>query len=111
MVLAPPALAHLGEDADGLAAWALVTIPTIILADILMSVNVALGRLALANWCRVIGPLLLLAGTGLLVLRHAVTPGRIVALTIASGIVSLVVGAIGLPWRRLVVSLRDLVGD
>jgi O-antigen/teichoic acid export membrane protein len=111
IVVIPPALGHLGGNAPELAVWALATIPTIILADILMSINVALGRLAVANWCRVIGPLLLLAGTGMLVLRHAVAPGPIVALTIASGIVSLVVGAIGLPWRRLVVSLRELFRD
>ena len=111
IVVIPPALGHLGGNAQELAVWALVSIPTIILADILMSVNVALGRLALANWCRVIGPVLLLAGTGLLVFRHAVTPGRIVALTIGTGIVSLVVGAIGLPWRRLNVSLRELFED
>lgn len=111
IVVIPPALAHLGGNAQELTVWTLATIPTIILADILMSVNVALGRLAVANWGRVIGPLLLLAGTGLLVLRHAVAPGPIVALTIASGMVSLVIGAIGLPWRRLVVSLRELFGD
>jgi O-antigen/teichoic acid export membrane protein len=107
----PPALAHLGGNAQELTVWTLATIPSIVLGDILMSVNVALGRLAVANWSRVIGPLLLLAGTGLLVLRHAVAPGPIVALTIACGMVSLVIGAIGLPWRRLVVSLRELFRD
>jgi O-antigen/teichoic acid export membrane protein len=111
IVLIPPALAHLGENAQHLAVWALATVPTIILIDILMSINVALGRIALANWCRVAGPLLLLAGTVLLVLRHAVTPGRIVALTIGTGIVSLVVGATGLPWRRIALSVRELFED
>jgi O-antigen/teichoic acid export membrane protein len=111
IVLIPPALAHLGGNADQLAVWAMATIPTIILADILMCVNVALGRLTLANWCRVIGPGLLLAGTLALVLRHAVTPGRIVVLTIASGIVSLVLGAIGFPWRHIALSVQEFFDD
>jgi O-antigen/teichoic acid export membrane protein len=110
-VLIPPALAHLGGDADQLAVWAMATIPTLILADILMCVNVALGRLTLANWCRVTGPGVLLAGTLVLVSRHAVTPGRIVALTIGSGIVSLVLGAIGFPWRRIALSVPEFFDD
>ena len=109
--LIPPTLAHLGGDADMLAVWALLTIPTIVLADILMCVNVALGRVALANWCRVAGPILLLAGTVALVSAHAVTPPRIVALTIGSGVVSLVVCAAGLPWRRIALSVRELFED
>jgi O-antigen/teichoic acid export membrane protein len=111
IVVIPPALAHLGEGASELAVWALAAVPMIILADILMSVNVALGRIAVANWCRVVGPLLLLAGTLLLVFSHAVTPSWIVGLTIASGIVSLVTGAIGLRWRRIAVSLPELFDD
>jgi O-antigen/teichoic acid export membrane protein len=111
IVLIPPALAHLGEDVSELAVWALAAVPLIILTDILMSVNVALGRIAVANLCRVVGPLLLLAGTVLLVLSQAITPGRIVALTIASGIVSLITGATGLPWRRIAVSVRELFED
>jgi O-antigen/teichoic acid export membrane protein len=111
ILLIPPALAHLGEDTDRLATWALATIPMIILADILMSVNVALGRLSHANWCRVIGPLLLLVGTLLLALRHAVTPQRVVALSITSWIVSLVMAGTGLPWRRIAVSVREHIED
>jgi O-antigen/teichoic acid export membrane protein len=111
IALIPPALAHLGEDAEELAVWALVTIPTIVLADILMFVNVALGRVTLANWCRLTGPLLLLAGTVLLALGRAVTPGRIVALTIASGSVALIIGASGLPWRRIALSVPELFAD
>jgi O-antigen/teichoic acid export membrane protein len=107
----PPALAHLGSDAESLAIWALATIPTIILADILMSVNVALGRLALANWCRVTGPVILLGGTVALAVAGAVTPTRIVALTIASWLVSFAMGAIGLPWRRLALSVTELLED
>jgi O-antigen/teichoic acid export membrane protein len=111
MVFIPPALAHLGGNADGLAVLALLTIPTLVLADILMCVNVALGRVALANWCRVTGPILLLAGTVMLVWAHAVTPPRIVALTIGSGVVSLLVCAVGLPWRRIALSVRELFED
>jgi O-antigen/teichoic acid export membrane protein len=111
IVLIPPALAHLGGNADALAVWALLTIPTIVFADILMCVNVALGRVALANWCRVTGPILLLAGTVMLVSAHAVTPPRIVALTIGSGVVSLVVSAAGLPWRRIALNVRELFED
>jgi antigen flippase len=107
----PPALAHLGKDAESLAIWTLATIPTIILADILMSVNVALGRLSLANWCRVVGPILLLAGTLVLVVRDGVTPARIVALTIVSWLVSFVLGAIGLPWRRIALRVPELFED
>jgi O-antigen/teichoic acid export membrane protein len=111
IALIPPGLAHLGEDADELAVWALVTIPTIILADILMFVNVALGRLTLANWCRVTGPILLLAGTVVLAVDRAVTPGRIVALMIASGSMALIIGATGLPWRRIALSVPELFAD
>jgi O-antigen/teichoic acid export membrane protein len=111
ILLIPPTLSHLGQDASGLATWALATIPTIVLADILMSVNVALGRLAVANWCRVIGPVLLLAGTLLLAVRNAVTPERVVAITIASWLVSLLCAAIGLPWRRIALSVRELLAD
>ena len=111
ILVIPSALSHLGQDADQLAVWTLATIPTIILADILMSVNVALGRIALANWCRVIGPLILLVGTGLLALGSAVTPARIVALTIASALVSLLLGAVGFPWRRLAVSVPEFFED
>jgi O-antigen/teichoic acid export membrane protein len=111
IVLIPPALAQLGGDAEELAVWALATIPTFILADILMFVNVALGRITLANWCRVTGPLLLFACTVLLVSLHAVTPGRIVALTIGSGTAALIVGAIGLPWRRIALSVPELFAD
>jgi enterobacterial common antigen flippase len=107
----PSMLAHLGGDADGLAVWALATIPTIVLADILMSVNVALDRIAFANWCRMTGPLTILAGTALLVVDHSVTPARIVALTIAGGIVAFVIGAIGLPWRRIALSVPELFQD
>jgi O-antigen/teichoic acid export membrane protein len=111
IALIPSALAHLGENANGLAVWALITIPTIILADILMCVNVALGRVSFANWCRVTGPLLVLAGTALLVLRQSVTPARIVALTIAGGMVTFVLAAIGLPWRRIALSVPELFED
>ena len=109
--LIPPALEHLGANADQLAVWALAAIPTIVLADILLCINIALGRVAFANYCRVAGPILLLAGTVVLTLRHAVTPESIVALTIASGIVSLVVAAVGLPWRRIALSVRELLED
>jgi enterobacterial common antigen flippase len=107
----PSILAHLGGNADVLAVWALMTIPAIVFADILMCVNVALGRIAFANWCRMIGPVLILAGTVLFVLRHDVTPGRIVALTIAGGIVAAGVGATGLPWRRIALSVRESFQD
>src|SRR5919197_2110614 len=73
IVVIPPALGHLGGNAQELAVWALAAIPTIILADILMSVNVALGRLAVANCCRVTGPVILLGGTVALAVAGAVT--------------------------------------
>jgi O-antigen/teichoic acid export membrane protein len=111
VVVIPSMLAHLGGNAEGLAVWALATIPIIVLADILMCVNVALERIRFANWCRVIGPLIVLGGTVLLVLRHSVTPGRIVAVTIAGGIAAFAVGAIGLPWRRIALNVTELFQD
>jgi O-antigen/teichoic acid export membrane protein len=107
----PAALKHLGQNADGLAVFALATIPTIVLADILMSVNVALGRLALANSCRVAAPVVTLCGTILLMFLHAVTPERIVAVTIAGGIVALALGGFGLPWRRITLSAPQFRAD
>jgi O-antigen/teichoic acid export membrane protein len=111
IVFLPPVLAHLGGDAEQLAVWALAAIPAIVLADILMFVNVALGRVALANWSRIAGPMLLLAGTVVLVLRDAVTPGRIVAVTIASWIAALGIAASRLPLRRMVLSVPQLFED
>jgi O-antigen/teichoic acid export membrane protein len=107
----PPALAHLGGDASELAVWALATIPVLVLSNIIMCVDVALGRVSLANWCRVVNPLLILVGTLFLLIRHAVTPGRIVALTITGGIVALVLAASGLPWSRIALSARGLRSD
>jgi O-antigen/teichoic acid export membrane protein len=111
VVVIPPMLAHLGGNAEGLAVWALATIPIIVLADILMCVNVALERVTFANLCRVIGPLIILGGTVVLVLRHSVTPGRIVAVTIAGGVVAFAVGMIGLPWRRIALDVTQLFRD
>jgi O-antigen/teichoic acid export membrane protein len=111
IALVPAALAHLGPNAAELAVWTLATIPTVVLADILMSINVALGRVALANWCRVISPVLVLAGTLVLLARGAVTPEWIVAITVGSGIVALAVAGVGLPWRRIAVSFTELRSD
>jgi len=111
MFVVPPALAHLGDNADVLAMFALATIPMVVLADILMWVNVALGRIALANWARLVGPTLLLVGTVLLVLREEVTPTTIVALNIIGSVVALALTAIGLPWRRIALSVSELRAD
>jgi len=111
VLLIPSILAHLGGDADRLATQATVTIPIIMLAEILMSVNIALGRIGRANRCRMAGPAVLLGGTVLLVLWHLVTPARIVYLTMASALISLVVGGAGLPWRRMALSISGLLAD
>jgi O-antigen/teichoic acid export membrane protein len=111
VVVIPPMLAHLGGDAERLAVWALATIPIIVLADILMCINVALGRITFANLCRMIGPFIILGGTVVLVLRHSVTPERIVALTIAAGVVAFAVGTIGLPWGRIALNVTQLFRD
>jgi O-antigen/teichoic acid export membrane protein len=111
ILVIPGALAHLGDDVDSLVVWALATIPMIVMAEILLSVNVALGRLALANWSRVAYPLALLAGTVALVVANAVTPARIVALNLGSGLLTLALCAVGLPWRRIALSVSELRGD
>ena len=46
MVLVPPALADLGDEAQPLATRAMATIPAVMFAETLMSINVALGRVA-----------------------------------------------------------------
>jgi O-antigen/teichoic acid export membrane protein len=111
ILVIPEALAHLGEDANQLAVCALATIPTVVMVEILLSVNVALGRLALANWARLSNPLALLTGTVALVVADAVTPARIVALSLGSSLLTLVLCAVGLPWRRIALNVTELLGD
>ena len=107
----PSALGHLGSEASSLAIWALATIPLIMLGDILVSVNVALGRVQLANWCRLGPPIMILGGTVALILAHAVTPGRIVAVNILACVPALVIAAVDLPWRRIALKVPELLSD
>jgi O-antigen/teichoic acid export membrane protein len=111
IAIIPAGLKHLGENADGLVMLALATIPTIVLADILMSVNMALGRLAVANLCRVVAPVVTFCGTLMLIVTHALTPGRVVGVTIAGGIVALAFAAFGLPWQRITLSASQYGPD
>jgi len=107
----PSALSHLGPDAAVLTAWSLATIPLIMLTDILLAVNVALGRVTVSNWCRVINAAVLLFGTLPLAVVHAVTPTRVVLLSIVANLPTFIYGAIGLPWRRMAISLPMLFED
>jgi O-antigen/teichoic acid export membrane protein len=111
MAVIPAALAHLGPQARGLTIWALSTLPLILLGDILLSINVALGRVQLANWCRLIGPITILAGTLVLIALHEVTPARIVALNLLSGVAPILIGSVELPWRRIAVDLSEMFRD
>jgi O-antigen/teichoic acid export membrane protein len=111
ILVIPDALAHLGDDADNLAVWALATIPTVVMVEILLSVDIALGRLALANWARLANPLALLTGTVALVVADAVTPAHIVALNLGCSLLTLVLCAVGLPWRRIALNVTELLRD
>jgi O-antigen/teichoic acid export membrane protein len=107
----PAVLSHLGPDARVLTIWALATLPIILLGDMLLSVNVALGRMRLSNWCRIIPALLILLGTLGLVVAGEASPARIVAVNLLGGVPPLVVGALGLPWRSITLDARELAAD
>jgi O-antigen/teichoic acid export membrane protein len=107
----PSALSHLGSQASVLTVWALATLPVILLGDLLLSINVALGRIRLANRCRIVTPMVILVGTVALMSAGAVTTMRIVALNLAAGVPPIVIGAMGLPWREMRLDMRELRED
>jgi O-antigen/teichoic acid export membrane protein len=94
-----------------LSVWALATIPLILFSDILLSVNVALGRIVLANWCRLIGPVMIVTATVLLVLADEVTATRVVAVSVVAGVPPIVIGCLGLPWRHIALKASELIAD
>ena len=107
----PAVIADLGSDAESLIQWAVFAIPLFMVADMLMSLNFALGRLRHANLSRLAGPILMLGLIAGLALAGDLTPTNVVVVTIVGAAVGLLVAAFGLPWRRIAVDLRKLVGD
>lgn len=107
----PSTLSHLGPHAEILSVAALATIPVAMLADVVMSLNIALGRIRLANASRLAGPLLILAATAVLVAFGRLTTVGFVAVVLSGSAVTLLSSSVGLPWRRLTVSLGELARD
>lgn len=110
-VIVPATLANLGASAPDIERWVVVVIPAGMLGESLMSVNLALGRLRRYNLCRIAGPTLLFLLTLLLWAAGGLTPARVVAATVAGGVLSLGLAACRLPWRSLGLDLRQTVAD
>lgn len=110
-VALPPVVDHLGHDAGTIVALAMLILPLALLIEILLSVQIALGRrrtFVTARWAHAGGVLLL---TCLLVATGNVTPGWIVAITLGCSVLSISVAGHNLPWRTLTFNVAVLVQD
>lgn len=111
LALLPGALDHLGPSASGAARISVLTIPVSMLGEVLLGINLSLGRTRRYNAARILGGLTVLAISVVLVIAGAATPLTVVAGTFVGGVVSSGVAAGRLPWRRLAVALQCLRSD
>jgi O-antigen/teichoic acid export membrane protein len=107
----PSIVSHLGPEAHTIALWAMTAVPISILAEILLSVQIALGRRKLFLMARWTHGIIVVVGTALLIALGALTPGWVVGITLGGGVLAAVVAARGLPWRLVRASVRELRSD
>jgi len=88
-----------------------LTIPLIMLGEVVAGLNLALGRTRHYNAVRVISGLSVLATSIGLIGAGAATPETLTAAGSLTGVIGVAVGAAGLPWRRVVVAVRELRSD
>lgn len=107
----PGALDHLGPSAAAATHIAVFAIPIGMLGEVLMGINLSLGRARRYNWARIVGGLTVLVLSVGLVIGGAATPLTVVAAALVGGLFTLAVAAAGLPWRQLTVVVQRLRRD
>jgi O-antigen/teichoic acid export membrane protein len=111
LLFLPGALAHLGPDAASTTRLALIGLSLSMLSEICAAIRLALGNTRRYNLARVTGGFVVLGLSVVLVLIGAATPQTVVGATIAGGVASGSIAAVGLPWRSVKISTRKLVSD
>jgi O-antigen/teichoic acid export membrane protein len=106
-----PLVAHLDHGARHLAMAAFAVVPLSLLAEIVLSLNLALGRVRAFNLARAGGALGVLGTVPILLALHAITPTAMVAVMLGGGVLSLAIAACGLPWRSARLALPTLGRD
>jgi O-antigen/teichoic acid export membrane protein len=107
----PNFLSHLGPDASRTAILAALSIPLMMLTEILLSVNIAYGKTAVFNACRLLSPIGMLLVLGYLLMANEVTPFTVVLANIIGVSVAFVFAASALPFRRMAFRMMALLGD
>ena len=111
VLIVPAAVGGLSSDAEALSIVALTVIPFAVLNEMLIAINVGLGRIRHYNLTRILSPALIFIGTLALAAGDAITPMSVVVLTVGAGIATTAIAAWGLPWRQLRLDLRELKDD
>jgi O-antigen/teichoic acid export membrane protein len=110
-VTLPGVVAHLGHDAEPLMRAAALTIPLGILSEVLVSLQLALGRTRVYIATRLLPATVLLGGSVALVAADAATTAGFVALAIGAGVLSLLATVVRLPWSAFAVAPGELLAD
>lgn len=111
LTLLPAALDHLGPSAAAAARLALVAIPISMLGEVLMGINLALGRTKRYNTARIGGGVTILVLSIALVAIGRATPETVVGAALIGGLFTIGLAGGGLPWRSLRVALGRLRSD
>jgi O-antigen/teichoic acid export membrane protein len=111
ILIIPSLLSRLGGDAETIAVWALAGMPVGILAEILLAVNLALGRTRLFSLARICGSTVTLVIILALAAADRLSPGGVIIAIVSGSVVSMGVAGYGFPWLRAAVDLRTLVHD
>lgn len=107
----PGMLAHLGEEAPSSARIAAAALPVTMLGEIVAGIALGLGRVRRYNTARMVAGGTTLTASCLLVAFDNATPQTVILAMLAGGLVGLVIAGVGLPWRKVAISLATLRAD
>jgi O-antigen/teichoic acid export membrane protein len=111
LVLLPGMLGHLGDDAPSSARIASIALPVTMLGEVVAGIALGLGRVKRYNVARIVAGVTTLTINCLLVTLDAVSPQRVILGMLLGGLVGLGIAGVGLPWRRVAMSVATLRAD
>lgn len=111
VLLLPAVLDHLGPGAAESARITVSVIPLVMLGEVVAGINLGLGRTRQYNAARIVSGLSMLVASIVLTSVGLGTPQSLTSAGCLAAVAGLIVGAIGLPWRSVVVAVNGLRAD